>query len=177
MNSQAARRSPTMDQKQIEKIAFRVIGDTSGAFTMALAYIGDRLGLFRAMAGAGPLTSTELARRLNLQERYVREWLKAMVTSEYINYDPETQMFFDDGGTSLRARQRRQPDVHRGPDADGRADRGPLRKTDGSFSARRRRHLSRAWPGCHGRHGEIVPHWLRQLPDHRMAASGAGIGG
>lgn len=93
MNSQAARTTPTLDQKQIEKMAFRVIGDTSGAFTMALAYIGDRLGLFRAMAGAGPLTSAELARRLSLQERYVREWLKAMVTSEYINYDSETQMF------------------------------------------------------------------------------------
>lgn len=93
MDSNAVKQSQTLDQKQIEKIAFRVIGDTSGAFTMALAYIGDRLGLFRAMAGAGPLTSAELARRLNLQERYVREWLKAMVTSEYINYDADTQTF------------------------------------------------------------------------------------
>jgi len=90
---QAAKMSAKLDQQQVEKLAFRVIGDTSGAFTMALAYIGDRLGIFQAMAGAGPLTSEELARKTGLQERYVREWLKAMVTSEYINYDPAAQKF------------------------------------------------------------------------------------
>jgi hypothetical protein len=49
-----------MDDKKIEELAFRVVGDMGGAFTMALGYVGDRLGLFRAMAGEGPLTSTEL---------------------------------------------------------------------------------------------------------------------
>lgn len=76
-----------MDDKKIEDLAFRVVGDMGGAFTMALGYVGDRLGLFRAMAGAGPLTSTELAEKTGLNERYVREWLRAMVASEYINYD------------------------------------------------------------------------------------------
>ncbi|MGR3320263.1 MAG: class I SAM-dependent methyltransferase [Candidatus Anammoxibacter sp.] len=76
-----------MDKKKVEELAFRVVGDMGGAFTMALGYIGDRLGIFKAMAGAGPLTSTELAGKLSLNERYVREWAKAMVAAEYIDYD------------------------------------------------------------------------------------------
>lgn len=76
-----------MDDKKIEELAFRVVGDMGGAFTMALGYVGDRLGLFRAMAGVGPVTSKELAAKTELNERYVREWLRAMVAAEYINYD------------------------------------------------------------------------------------------
>lgn len=91
MNQQpAVKQGAALDQEQIKQMAFRVIGDTSGTFTMALAYIGQRLGLFRAMAGAKPMTSGELAQKMGLQERYVREWLKAMVASEYLNYDPST---------------------------------------------------------------------------------------
>jgi 2-polyprenyl-3-methyl-5-hydroxy-6-metoxy-1,4-benzoquinol methylase len=91
---QAAGKKAALDQQQVEKMAFRAIGDMSGAFTMALAYIGDRLGIFRTLAEAGPLTSEELARQTSLQERYIREWLKAMVTSEYVNYDPAARKFF-----------------------------------------------------------------------------------
>lgn len=77
-----------MDNKKVETMAFRVVGDMGGAFTMALGYVGDRLGLFKAMAGAGPVSSVDLARKTNLNERYVREWLRAMVAAEYIDYDP-----------------------------------------------------------------------------------------
>ena len=52
-----------MDKKKMEETAFRVIGDMGGAFTMALGYIGDRLGLFKAMSGAGRLSSVELAKK------------------------------------------------------------------------------------------------------------------
>jgi 2-polyprenyl-3-methyl-5-hydroxy-6-metoxy-1,4-benzoquinol methylase len=77
----------SMDMKKVEELAFRVVGDMGGAFVMALGYIGDRLGLFKAMAGAGPVTSEELAQKTGLNERYVREWLRAMVASEYLDYD------------------------------------------------------------------------------------------
>ncbi|MGB6717420.1 MAG: class I SAM-dependent methyltransferase [Candidatus Acidiferrales bacterium] len=82
-----------MNQKRVEELAFRVVGDTAGAFTMALGYIGDRLGLFKAMAGAGPMRSPNLAARTQLNERYVREWLRAMVAAEYIEYDAVTDMY------------------------------------------------------------------------------------
>jgi 2-polyprenyl-3-methyl-5-hydroxy-6-metoxy-1,4-benzoquinol methylase len=60
---------------------------------MALGYVGDRLGLFKAMAGAGPVTSAELAQKTSLNERYVREWLRAMVAGEYLDYDPSSQRY------------------------------------------------------------------------------------
>ncbi|MBI3666352.1 MAG: methyltransferase domain-containing protein [Acidobacteria bacterium] len=79
-----------MNPKKIEELAFRVVGDMGSAFTMALGYIGDRLGIFKAMAGAGPVSSVELARKTGLNERYVREWLRAMVAAEYIDYDEQS---------------------------------------------------------------------------------------
>ena len=82
-----------MDNKKVEELAFRVIGDMGGAFTMALGYIGDRLGIFKAMVGEGPITSAELADKLSLNERYVREWAKAMVAAEYIDYDLESNRY------------------------------------------------------------------------------------
>ncbi len=82
-----------MNQGKVEELAFRVVGDTAGAFTVALGYIGDRLGLFKAMAGAGPMRSPNLAARTQLNERYVREWLRAMVAAEYIDYDVTTDAY------------------------------------------------------------------------------------
>lgn len=64
-------------------MAFCVIGDMGGSFVMALGYIGDRLGLFTAVAGAGPLTSRELATKTNLNERYVRKWAKAIPFNQF----------------------------------------------------------------------------------------------
>lgn len=78
-----------MDMNKVHDMAVRVITDTGGAFTVTLGYIGDRLGLFKAMAGAGPMTSAELAKKTKLNERYVREWLRSMVASEYIESDPK----------------------------------------------------------------------------------------
>lgn len=82
-----------MNQDKVHELAFRVVGDMGGAFTMALGYIGDQLGLFKAMAGAGPMRSPNLAARTQLNERYVREWLRAMVAAEYIDYDVNTDMY------------------------------------------------------------------------------------
>jgi 2-polyprenyl-3-methyl-5-hydroxy-6-metoxy-1,4-benzoquinol methylase len=76
-----------MNMDKVHDAAFRVIADTGGAFTVTLGYLGDRLGLFKALAGAGPVTSQELAMKTRLNERYVREWLRAMVAAEYIEYD------------------------------------------------------------------------------------------
>jgi 2-polyprenyl-3-methyl-5-hydroxy-6-metoxy-1,4-benzoquinol methylase len=82
-----------MDQQKVETLAFRVVGDMAASFSMALGYIGDRLGLFRTLAGAGPVTSEQLAAKTGLNERYVREWLKGMAAAEYIDYDALTGRF------------------------------------------------------------------------------------
>ena len=52
--------------------------------------MGDRLGLYRALAGAGPLTPAELAERTGTAERYVREWLNAQAAGGYVDYDPDS---------------------------------------------------------------------------------------
>lgn len=66
------------------EIVERVIGDTGGAFAVGLGYIGDRLGLFKSLAASGPCSSARLASAAGLNERYVREWLKAMVSAGYV---------------------------------------------------------------------------------------------
>jgi SAM-dependent methyltransferase len=53
----------------------------------ALAYVGDRLGLWAALAAAGPVTSDELAERTGLAERYLREWLAAQAAAGYLDHD------------------------------------------------------------------------------------------
>lgn len=63
-----------------------------GALCLMIS-IGHRTGLFDAMSGAAPLTSAELATRAGLNERYVREWLGAMVTGGVVAFDPETRRY------------------------------------------------------------------------------------
>jgi ubiquinone/menaquinone biosynthesis C-methylase UbiE len=58
-----------------------------------MIYIGDRVGLFKAMAGAGPLSVAETATKTGLQERYVREWLSAMAAAGIVEYDTATERF------------------------------------------------------------------------------------
>ena len=77
-------------------LAERVIDDVGGAFTAGLAYIGDKLGLFVALAAAPRSTSAELAQRTGLDERYVREWLNGMVASRYVEHDPAGPSYFLD---------------------------------------------------------------------------------
>ena len=84
---------PTADREAVAAFAGRVYADWGGAHTIALAYIGDRLGLFRVIADADGLTSEELASRTGLNERYLREWTAALAAAEYIEYDPQRETF------------------------------------------------------------------------------------
>ena len=59
----------------------------------ALVLVGEKLGLYKAMAGAGPLTSAELAKKTNTDERYVREWLSAQAAGGYVTYDAAARKF------------------------------------------------------------------------------------
>lgn len=77
-----------------KSIAERVVDDVGGAFTVGLAYIGAELGLFAALAALGRASSGELARRTGLQERYVREWCKAMVASSYLELEAGAHLYF-----------------------------------------------------------------------------------
>ncbi|HVX46635.1 MAG TPA: methyltransferase domain-containing protein [Mycobacteriales bacterium] len=84
--AEPAHQAPEVDPAKLEQLVGQVIGDLGALVTAPLALLGDRLGLFTALAANGPLTATELADRLGLQERYVREWLLAMAASGYVTY-------------------------------------------------------------------------------------------
>lgn len=82
----------TVEQEKVGSFLEKVMGDVKGHQAVLMAALGDRLGLFRALA-EGPGTSTELAERTKLDERYVREWLSGMTCAEYIQYDPGSGRF------------------------------------------------------------------------------------
>jgi SAM-dependent methyltransferase len=79
-----------LDGARLEAFVNRVLGDWGGALGTVMGLIGDRLGLYRAMAGAGPLTTAELAERSGTAERYVREWLMNQAAGGYVDYDAAT---------------------------------------------------------------------------------------
>jgi len=76
----------TVDPAALEELIHRVIGDAGGALILPLALLGDRLGLFSALASGDPVTAGQLARRTGLNERYLREWLLAMAAAGYVTY-------------------------------------------------------------------------------------------
>ncbi len=82
-----------LDQAKLEAFAERTFRDISAVSTVAMCILGDRLGLFKALAAHGPATSSELAALTQMNERYLREWLSALACAEYLDYDPASQRF------------------------------------------------------------------------------------
>ncbi|MBV8758653.1 MAG: class I SAM-dependent methyltransferase [Deltaproteobacteria bacterium] len=83
-----------IDENKLHELLGKVVGDVGSAMSAALVVLGDRLGLWRAMAKAGqPVSPAELAKRTETTERYVREWLNAMAASGYIQYCTETKTY------------------------------------------------------------------------------------
>jgi hypothetical protein len=80
----------TTDQARLETFLGQALNDMGAAFTGPLFLIGEKLGLYKAMAQAGPVTSQEVADRAGAAERYVREWLRNQAAGGYVAYDPET---------------------------------------------------------------------------------------
>jgi SAM-dependent methyltransferase len=77
-----------LDPEKLEQFVFRAVEEVGATLNAALVVMGDKLGLYRALAGAGPLTSSELAERTGTAERYVREWLNAQAAGGYVAYEP-----------------------------------------------------------------------------------------
>ena len=72
------------------QFVFRAVDEVGATLNAALVVIGDKLGLYRALAGAGGLSPAELAERTATAERYVREWLNAQAAGGFVEYDPES---------------------------------------------------------------------------------------
>jgi SAM-dependent methyltransferase len=82
-----------VDEARLEAFIGQAVTDMGAAISGLLLHIGDRLGLYRAMAGAGPVTPAGLAARTGTAERYVREWLANQAAGGYLTYDPADGTF------------------------------------------------------------------------------------
>jgi SAM-dependent methyltransferase len=81
------------DKSKLDAFMEKAVMDMGAAMHATLVVVGDKLGLYKAMAGAGSLTPAELAARTKTTERYVREWLNANAASGYVAYDRATQRY------------------------------------------------------------------------------------
>lgn len=75
-----------IDQIKLQSFLERAVGDLSAGYGGVMVSLGSKLGLYKAMAGAGPLSAQELAARADCAERYVREWLNAQAAGGYVGY-------------------------------------------------------------------------------------------
>jgi len=80
-------------QKRIEQFAGQVVSDLAAAMAGVMTNLGHKLGLYRAMAESGPISSDELARRTATNERSVREWLNGQVAGGYVVFDGDTNQY------------------------------------------------------------------------------------
>jgi 2-polyprenyl-3-methyl-5-hydroxy-6-metoxy-1,4-benzoquinol methylase len=117
---------PAADHRAVDPEAFKelvgqVIADAGSALILPLAHIGDRLGLFSALASGGPATAGELAQRTGLAERYLREWLLAMAAAGYVTYTG-SDADANGGRSAASARYRLSPEqaeAFTNPDSPG----------------------------------------------------------
>jgi len=94
-NNTNSQSQDNIDQKKLQNFMGVVLSDVSGAYSAVLVYIGDKLGLYKAMKDAGrPITSQELADVTRTSERNIREWLANQAAGGYVMYDVETQRYW-----------------------------------------------------------------------------------
>jgi SAM-dependent methyltransferase len=82
-----------IDEAKLEQAFGAVVTDMAGAMTARMVRLGDRLGLYRALAGAGPTTPGALAARSGCDERYLQEWMSQQFAAGYLDYDPAQGAF------------------------------------------------------------------------------------
>jgi SAM-dependent methyltransferase len=83
----------TIDEAKVEQFVGQALGELGATLNAALVVIGDRLGLYKAMADSSPVTAAELADRTGTNERSVREWLNAQAAGGYVSYEPQTERY------------------------------------------------------------------------------------
>jgi SAM-dependent methyltransferase len=82
-----------LDEAKLEQFMGQAVTDVGAALNTVLVMIGDELGLWKAMNGAGPMTAAEIAEATGVRERYVREWASAQAASGYLEYDADADTF------------------------------------------------------------------------------------
>ncbi|TAY08621.1 class I SAM-dependent methyltransferase (plasmid) [Rhizobium leguminosarum] len=81
------------DMQKLDALVGRLVGDVGAAMSGALVVLGDKVGIFKAMADGTPINVKELAAKTGVKERYLREWLSAQAAADYVTYDEKTDRF------------------------------------------------------------------------------------
>jgi Rv2258c-like winged HTH domain len=148
---------PVIDQTKLESFFARAFGDLSAGYAGVMVSLGSKLGLYKAMAGAGPISSRELAARTGCAERYVREWLNAQAAGGYVGYHAVSEGHVRGGpGRGLSRQELRTHLFLRLLARPGRSGRRRPVRSRGPCSRR------------HGHAGRAV----RQRPDRRQHFAG-----
>ena len=82
-----------MDKEKSTQFMLKLVGDVGTTLAAGLLLVGDRSGLFKAMAGAGMLSADALAERAGMAPRYVEEWLAVMTGAGYVEHDASADTF------------------------------------------------------------------------------------
>jgi len=83
----------TETEYSTEAFAGQVVTDIAATLSGVLTSLGHKLGLYKAMAGAGPISSVDLAAKTGTEERYVREWLNNQTSGGYVSFDEESRTY------------------------------------------------------------------------------------
>ena len=174
--------APVLDFGRLEEFVAKVQGDQAAAYNAILVYLGDRLGLWQALAASvtdghqGTATIATLAERSGVARRYVQEWLSAQAAHGYVTYDATS----GDLHPLRRGRRRaRRGDEPRLPDRRLRADRRGL---GGGRQARQRVHdrrgaaVARSRPPRLQQRGAVLRDDVPRVAAHRVVPLGAGPG-
>ena len=82
-----------VNEDRLNSFMGKMIGDVGAAMSASLVLLGDKLGLYKALAEGGPMDPATLAQATGTSERYIREWLSAQAASGYVEYDSATGKF------------------------------------------------------------------------------------
>ena len=95
----------SVDRDAAALFAFRVWGYKMGEMVSVLVHLGDRLGLYRALDGAGPMTARDLADATGLHERWLREWLRGNAAADLLASDDGESFALSPEGAVVLARE------------------------------------------------------------------------
>ncbi len=97
--------SPSLNMEKVKANAERVLGFLGGALVSGMIYLGDRLGLYRALQDGVPVTSDEFARKTGLHERWIREWLQGQASAGLIDYKGDGRFALSPEGALVLAEE------------------------------------------------------------------------
>ena len=94
-----------MDMDKLMAFMGKLVGDLGAMASIGPMLIGEKLGLYKALATGGSMSPGELAAATKTNERYVREWLCSQAASGFVEYDARDRKVLDDGGEGGGARK------------------------------------------------------------------------